>query len=316
MKELNVLMLGAGVQSTTLYLMDAAGLLPVRFDAAIMGDTGDEPQEVYRHLEWLKTVGGAPIHVVSKGTLSVDLVAGRGPSRRFASIPAFTKRRDPKRGEKKEGRVRRQCTAEYKIEPAEKAIREILVGLKPRQRFPVMHYRVVQHFGISGDETRRAGNIMARFGVAPGTAVEIGPFWVGVPQPKGGKAKAVKPRGSAAWSRPRFPLLELGMGRRQCQEWLKDRVPHTVPRSACVYCPFKSDWEWLRLKGTGGPDWDKAVELDRQLRVPGNAVSRGMQDEVYLHRSLIPLELIDFTNAAPPTIDPMSVGECEGMCGV
>lgn len=307
---LNILNLGAGVQSTAIYLMATDGEIPFKYDAAIMGDTGDEPDAVYAHLKWLQSLDGPPIHVVQKGVLSHDLVHGRGKSRRFAQIPAFSKSADPLTT--KEGKLGRQCTAEYKIEPVEKAIREIVVGLKPRQRFPVNKFRVVQHFGISGDEIRRAGNILVRFGALPGSALTIGPFNVVVPSRK----KKPNARASAKWSEPRFPLLELGWGRWHAVKYLEGRVPHPVPRSACVYCPFKSDWEWRLLKDGDAAGWAKAVELDRQLRVPGNAVNRMMRDEMYIHRSLIPLDRVDLSQPRPPTVDPMTTGECQGMCGV
>lgn len=57
MNEFHILNLGAGVQSTTLYLMSMHGQLP-RFDIAIFADTGEEPQAVYTHLDWLKQLGG------------------------------------------------------------------------------------------------------------------------------------------------------------------------------------------------------------------------------------------------------------------
>ena len=53
---LRVLNLGAGVQSTTLYLWALDGL--IHFDKAIFADTGDEPESVYAHLEFLRGLNG------------------------------------------------------------------------------------------------------------------------------------------------------------------------------------------------------------------------------------------------------------------
>ena len=52
--ELNVLSLGAGVQSSTLLLMSLNGDMPP-LDYVIFADTGWEPRAVYDHLEKLKT---------------------------------------------------------------------------------------------------------------------------------------------------------------------------------------------------------------------------------------------------------------------
>jgi len=43
MREYHILNLGAGVQSTALYLMDLDLELEHQFDCAIFADTGDEP---------------------------------------------------------------------------------------------------------------------------------------------------------------------------------------------------------------------------------------------------------------------------------
>ena len=45
MREYHILNLGAGVQSTTLYLMGMRGELEHDFDVAIFADPQDEPQE-------------------------------------------------------------------------------------------------------------------------------------------------------------------------------------------------------------------------------------------------------------------------------
>ena len=63
MPEHHFLNLGAGVQSTALYLMSIDGDEPEvpKFDAAIFADTQEEPGEVYRHLEWLEAQRGPTI---------------------------------------------------------------------------------------------------------------------------------------------------------------------------------------------------------------------------------------------------------------
>jgi hypothetical protein len=226
--HLNVLNLGAGVQSTAVHLLARAGRLPFAIDCSVMGDTQDEPAAVYRHLEWLKGCGGPPAVVATRGRLGHDLVAGVGPSRRFAGIPAFVKRTA---GGRKGGRVRRQCAAEYKIEVVERAIRRQLLGLKPGQRVP-KGVTVTQHFGISADELRRAGNILLRFGATPGADVRLGPYTVTVPRPRG-KA-SVRRRSSGGRFRPGFPLPELGWSRRDCHAFLAGsrRTPTAARRAS------------------------------------------------------------------------------------
>ena len=51
--NLRVLSLGAGVQSTVMALMTMTGEIKDKPDCAIFADTGAEPKNVYKHLEWL-----------------------------------------------------------------------------------------------------------------------------------------------------------------------------------------------------------------------------------------------------------------------
>lgn len=149
MSNFTYLSFGAGVQSSALLVMSNLGLKGCpRAEAAIFADTGDEPQWVYDHLEYMKGWSDIPVEVVSKGCLSADLIARhKGIKKRFACIPAFTA------DEKYMGNaiLRRQCTREYKIEPIEKLVRALL-GYKPRQR---IKEEVACLLGISVDEVTR-----------------------------------------------------------------------------------------------------------------------------------------------------------------
>ena len=79
MPEHHFLNLGAGVQSTALYLMSIDGDEPEvpRFDAAIFADVQEEPDEVYKHLDYLKTLGGPPIVVTTAGRLAKGVQSER-----------------------------------------------------------------------------------------------------------------------------------------------------------------------------------------------------------------------------------------------
>ena len=132
--------MGAGVQSTTIGEMSLMGILPWS-DHMIFADTGYESPATYKHLLWLESRLGRPIHRVSKGNIKLDYAQNDG--RRVASMPFFTGNG---------GMTRRQCTREYKVDIIQKKIRE-LVGLKPYQR--AKGIEVELWFGISMDEARR-----------------------------------------------------------------------------------------------------------------------------------------------------------------
>jgi hypothetical protein len=288
-KEFHVLNLGAGVQSTALYLMFSEGMIRfngerVALDAAIFADTQDEPKAVYRHLEWLQQQSGPLILVRSKGRISEHLLRGENSTGgRFASIPAYTLTNGE---DGKEGRTRRQCSKEYKIDVIERAIREEIIGVKRGQRVPkdvVVH----QYIGISLDEAGRAMRISANQ-----------------------KHK---------WVNVHFPLIEqLFFTRPLCLQYLDTRVPHKVPRSACVYCPFHDDNEWLAIQAVP-EDWALAVEVDEGLRTSGAVANRKMDCAMYVHRSCKPLVQIEFKPKDDPRARqlPMNFNrECMGVCGV
>lgn len=103
------------------------------------------------------------------------------------------------------------------------------------------------------------------------------------------------------WCRNTFPLLDLGWSRDDCLDYLERAWPYPVPRSACVYCPLKSDREWLEMRIHHPSDWAAAVAFDEAARGFG-----------YVHRSLQPLALA----ALMPEDSGQMVLECEGMCGL
>ena len=282
--EFHILNLGAGVQSTTLYLMAMRREVPP-IGVAIFADTGEEPGAVYRHLDWLESLGGPPIIRRTVGRLGEHLVHGRNSSGgRFAAIPCFSKHDGSE-----VGLTRRQCSKEYKTDVIERAIRRDVLQLKPRQRLP-KGVRVFQYFGISWDERSRASRIYERFHIC-------------------------EPRQSPY--EPRFPLIDRQWTRANCIDYLVGKVPYETPRSACVFCPFHTDAEWQRLKDCDPEGWARALEIDAALRLPGSVVNRDMEQTMYLHRSCLPLVQIEFRPKVNSKELQLGFGvECEGVCGV
>lgn len=146
-RRLTYISLGAGVQSTALLIASNRGLHGVpRADVAIFADTGDEPAAVYEHLWTLAVWSEIPVHVVTYGVLSTDILEKRRGRR--ARLPLFVQNRDGSTG-----MVRRQCTSAYKIEPIEKHVRRLL-GLAKGERAPG-RVSARSLLGISIDEADR-----------------------------------------------------------------------------------------------------------------------------------------------------------------
>ena len=121
--DLDVLSLGAGVQSTTLALLAAEGVLP-KPDVAIFADTGWEPRAVMDHLARLTdtlTLAGIPVEVVQEGDLRADALDLNKPIK----VPAFVKNPDGS-----QGKQMRSCTDRYKLRPIRAEIRRRL-GAEP-----------------------------------------------------------------------------------------------------------------------------------------------------------------------------------------
>jgi len=223
------------------------------WDYAIFADTQEEPTPVYAHLEWLKTLGKAPIIVRTAGKLGDHIMRGvNSIGGKFASVPFFTLLP----GAVVPSKTKRQCTSDYKLNVIHQAVREIL-GLKKRQRFP-KSAQIIQGIGFSYDEQGRAGRAIAN------------------------------------WKRPQimpvFPLIQKRWTRQHCVEYLRTVVPHEVPRSSCVFCPFHRNIEWRWLRDNDPKGWERAVEIDREIRVNGNVVNRNYNAEMFVHRSCVPLD--------------------------
>ena len=142
---LNIISLGAGVQSSTMALMAAHGEIVPMPDCAIFADTGAEPKKVYKWLNYLEK--NLPFRVVRvvRGNLRDEINGwAAGINRIDARPPFFTSGG---------GMLRRQCTQDFKIDPIRNQVRE-LIGLRKGQRGP-KEISAIQWIGISTDEASR-----------------------------------------------------------------------------------------------------------------------------------------------------------------
>lgn len=173
----------------------------------------------------------------------------------------------------KKGQARRQCTSDKKIRPVHREIRRLL-GVGPRRRVP-KGVVVEQWLGISTDEVERVRTSDIKYLVN------------------------------------RYPLLELGFSRDDCLAFFSHLFPgRPLVKSACVFCPFKDNAEWRRVRDDP-ESWARAIAIDEAARAPGNK-SR-MRGTLFLHHSRVPLRLADL--GADDRGEGM-VNECEGVCGV
>lgn len=305
---MNILSLGAGVQSTAVLLMSIKGLLP-KIDHRVFADTQYEPPDVYKHLEWLKLESakhGIPIHVVTAGNLKQEYLAGikNDAKTRFASIPLFILNNDNSKG-----KLIRQCTAEYKIEPIEQFIKRNILGLKPKGKVPKGVY-IEQWFGISSDETKRAKHPRRKKDNRPGRSEAI--FWKSHAYPLIDQLRKWTVLGDSKIPIPiTLPFHEYNnnMTRGDCITWLETNYPEIkVPRSACICCPYRSDAEWIKIREENKDFWEEAINFDYEIRKE----NRGLDGTPFIHSSLKPLDKVEFKNDIK---NNDFTDECQGMCG-
>ncbi|MCY8047624.1 hypothetical protein MOC17_16265 [Bacillus haynesii] len=224
---LDIISLGAGVQSSTMLMMADRGLIKINGETiipkyAIMSDTGNEPKKVYEWLEYLQSkVENIEIVLTNNGHITNDILNGIKNNDRFASVPFFTKAKDGSKGI-----LWRQCTGEYKIKAVRKEIRRLL-GYGPRQR---VKENVRLWMGISTDEIQR---------VKPSQVNYIENY---------------------------FPLIEYEMSRADCLKWFLDNEMPMPPRSSCIICPYHSNDHWRDMKLNDPESWKSAVVFDRKIR--------------------------------------------------
>lgn len=276
--KLRVLSLGAGVQSSTLALMIEHGELPP-IDAAIFADVKGEPQKVYDWLEYLKTkITSYPIHIVSWRNLKQDILdAAKGEYKAFTA-PFYTKNIETG----KKGLLRRQCTADYKIKPVVQQVRKLL--------------------GLNKGEKRKKGTqVEMLMGISKDEIIRM-------------KTNPLK------YITNVYPLVDKNMSRKDCIQWMEDNFYPKPPRSACTFCPYHSNKEWLNIKNGDPKEWQEVIEMDKairsQERFKNNNGSAAVKDELYLHRSCIPIDEVEFEKQDPQgDLFFGMANECEGMCG-
>ena len=183
----------------------------------------------------------------------------------------------------KKSMLMRQCTNMYKVQPVLQKIRSLL-GLKKGERRKA-GTQVDLLMGISLDEVVRMRTNQLKY------------------------------------ITNEYPLVDKKMTRQDCLQWLEDNFYPTPPRSACTFCPYHSNKEWLNIKNGDPKEWKEVVEMDKAIRSQErfkekNKGSGTLKDEIFLHRSCKPIDEVDFEETSPQL--DLFYGfsnECEGMCG-
>lgn len=277
---LHIISLGAGVQSSTMALMAAAGEITPMPKCAVFADTQAEPAHVYEWLAWLETQLPFPVHRITKGDIEADSLKLRvnestGEPYYKTIVPFFVKGDVGFRGI-----LSRNCTYDYKVLPL---IREAK--------------RLIREAGGNTNSTVNAPYI------------DIATQWIGISLDEVRRMKPSRDRCIVN----RWPLIEMRMSRWDCLRWMKARNFPEPPKSACVFCPFHSDAHWREMKEKQPADFARAVAFEiaaEEVQKAGGARNKG-----FLHDSLVPLGEVDLSTDTERGQGSFNM-ECEGMCGV
>lgn len=156
----------------------------------------------------------------------------------------------------------RTCTSEWKRRPINRHVRGVL-GLEKGER-------------------------------ASAHAAEI---WLGITTDERGRAHA-----GAKWMVSRYPLLELGLSRRDCEGINEAAGWGDVRKSGCFCCPYQSKKDWSSLRVTHPDLFNIAKEMERAA-----LDRRGMG---FFDKPSLTLDRFDFNT----TLDDWAP-KCEGPGG-
>lgn len=306
---IHILSLGAGVQSSTLALMAAAGEVSPTVTAAVFADTQAEPASVYSWLAWLEAKLPFPVHRVTRGSLtevSLRIREHQSKPGKFWSkslIPAQIANPDGTKGI-----MGRACTADHKIAPLIAKSRE-LVGPVAMKAWRKKHRAALAVLSEARKEKRACPTDVWDEMQNDPLVIQ----WIGISLDEVQRMRPARD----PWIRHRWPLIEKEMKRHDCLRWMEANGHPKPPRSACVYCPFHSDAEWRRLKDNEPTEFIRAVKFERDLQEVKRK-SDNLGGVPFLHSSLKPLGEVDFSTDVEngQSILAGFGNECEGMCGV
>lgn len=269
--------LGAGVQSSTMALMAACGEIKPMPAGAIFADTQAEPASVYKWLDWLKKQLPFPVYTRTFRNLTTEALRLQTSRKTGIVNNAYNIPLFLKKPDGSQGILPRQCTTNFKIRVVQRTIRQLQIGkarCAPGEVIPP----VVQWIGISYDEADRMKD------------------------------------SSECWITNYYPLVLRRITRQGCLTWMEKKGFPRPPRSACVFCPFRDDPEWIRMRKEEPESFAAAVKFDYAVRKLAKKINGFHQQAIpYVHRDMVPLDKVKFS---PESKRNSFRGECEGMCGV
>jgi 3'-phosphoadenosine 5'-phosphosulfate sulfotransferase (PAPS reductase)/FAD synthetase len=177
----------------------------------------------------------------------------------------------------KRGPMRRACTFDYKAKPLDKAARKAFgIDLRKKAR-PIP--LLGQWYGISTDEAQRVRTSTDR------------------------------------WRQYLYPLVLMGWSRDKCVQYLESKGINT-PKSACVFCPFRSNALWADLPEDELNYVAGLEDIIREKWIGGQGYIGKLKSLPSFHSSGIPIREKPWVKTKTDEETEGFNNECSGACGV
>lgn len=276
-KQWNVISLGAGVQSSTMALMASRGEL-----LGIEVDFAifaDTQDESKKVYEWLDWL------------------------EKQLSFPVYR----VTKGKLSERALEMRITADGRVFPKVSIPFHVLTA--DGKRSMVTHRNCTSDFKIKPI----LKELRSRCGIKRGQKVPTVTSLIGISYDEMQRMKDSRDK----WVVNRWPLVEMKMRRWDCIEWMRKNGYPEPPKSACVYCPFKSGDLFRQMQIEDPEAFERAVLMEKQTNARRSLGSVSRQSEYFVYRSCKPLDQIDFRSDVERGQGLFDFGdECDGMCGV
>lgn len=262
---MKILSCGAGMQSTALALMACENakepgkypLVPI-YDLVVFCDLGKEPSWVMDQVEFIRCAcEDAEIRFEILKSPLYEDYLRDFGKRRVVSIPFWTVGTDEKKG-----KMMRNCTMDYKIGLIQKFVRWEILGYRKGQRVKPEDIKAHEmHIGFSWEEKQRCKENPHKMFVN------------------------------------KFPLVEMGLERKDNYSYIRDVWGLITRASACTFCPFHRNYFFQHLKENEPGEYSDLVEFDEMLEreQPNTKIT----SKLYISRSrkriaaLLPEECMD-----------------------
>lgn len=228
---MKILSLGAGQQSTALALMSCENvihkqkfpLVPI-YDAILFCDLGAEREWVYKQAHFIENAcRKAGIPLyVLKGKNLKEDYFSNYGRSRVVTIPFWSIDENGKKA-----KMTRHCTIDYKICQMQKFVKYQLLGYRKYQRIkPEDLHAHEMHIGFTAEEQQRIFDSKHKLFVN------------------------------------KFPMVEMGLTRADNFAYVKETWGLETRGSACLFCPFHTNYFFDHCKKTCKSDYKTILEFD------------------------------------------------------